>query len=60
MDAMHPHEPQSGFPVAAHRLGGIIPVGAIFKASVRIGQIGQARSEPVGGLAVEEALRVLP
>jgi sulfatase maturation enzyme AslB (radical SAM superfamily) len=46
--------------VAAHRLGGIIPVGAIFKASVRIGQIGQARSEPVGELAVEEALRVLP
>jgi hypothetical protein len=30
--------------IAAHRLGGIIPVGAIFKASVRIGKIGQARA----------------
>jgi sulfatase maturation enzyme AslB (radical SAM superfamily) len=46
--------------IAAHRLGGIIPVGAIFKASVRIGQIGHARSEPIGKLAVDEALRVLP
>lgn len=46
--------------VAAHQLGGIIPVGAIFKASVRIGQIGQAWSkrtaeQPAG----EEGLRVL-
>jgi MoaA/NifB/PqqE/SkfB family radical SAM enzyme len=47
--------------VAAHKLGGIIPVGAIFKASVRIGQIGQARSKRTAELpAVEEALRVLP
>jgi MoaA/NifB/PqqE/SkfB family radical SAM enzyme len=46
--------------IAEHRLGGIIPVGAIFKASVRIGQIGRARSEPTAALpAVEEALRVL-
>ena len=44
--------------VAAHKLGGIIPVGAIFKASVRI---GQARSERIAHLAsVKEALRVLP
>ncbi len=46
--------------VAAHKLGGIIPVGAIFKASVRIGQIGKAGAKrtaqpsPVG-----ESLRVL-
>jgi hypothetical protein len=46
--------------VAAHKLGGIIPVGAIFKASVRIGQIGQARSKPTAPLPpVDEGLRVL-
>jgi hypothetical protein len=44
--------------VAAHRLGGIIPVRAIFKASARI---GQARSERMAQLPpVEEVLRVLP
>src|SRR5215467_7640466 len=31
--------------VAAHKLGGIIPVGAIFRASIKIGQVGQPRSE---------------
>ena len=41
--------------VAAHRLGGIIPVGAIFKASVRI---GQALAKPAAPVA-EEPLRVL-
>jgi MoaA/NifB/PqqE/SkfB family radical SAM enzyme len=47
--------------VAAHKLGGIIPVGAIFKASIRIGQIRQARPKRTSELpAVEEALRVLP
>jgi len=46
--------------VAAHKLGGIIPVGAIFKASVRIGQIGQARSKPTARPPVKEGLRVLP
>ena len=35
--------------IAAHKLGGIIPVGAIFKASVRI---GQARSNPTAELRV--------
>jgi hypothetical protein len=30
--------------IAAHRLGGIIPVGVIFKASLRIGKIGLARA----------------
>ena len=44
--------------VAAHKLGGIVPVGAIFKASVRIGQI---RSESTVHVPpVEKALRVLP
>ena len=46
--------------IAEHRLGGIIPVGAIFKASVRIGQMGQTRSNPTAAPpAVEEVLRVL-
>jgi hypothetical protein len=43
--------------IAAHKLGGIIPVAAIFKASLRI---GRARSEPTATLpAVKEVLRVL-
>jgi sulfatase maturation enzyme AslB (radical SAM superfamily) len=47
--------------VAAHKLGGIIPVGAIFKASVRIGQIGQARAKRTAQpLPVGDSLRVLP
>jgi MoaA/NifB/PqqE/SkfB family radical SAM enzyme len=44
--------------VAAHRLGGVLPVGAIFRASLKVGQTWAARSaEPprVGG-----ELRVLP
>ncbi len=41
--------------VAAHRLGGIIPVGAIFKTSIKIGR-SRAKPEPP---AVEEPLRVL-
>jgi sulfatase maturation enzyme AslB (radical SAM superfamily) len=41
--------------VAAHRLGGIIPVGAIFKASIKIGK-ARAKRAPS---AVEEPLRVL-
>ncbi len=43
--------------VAAHRLGGVIPVGAIFKASVKVGQL-RARRTPAP-LAAEEQLRVL-
>jgi sulfatase maturation enzyme AslB (radical SAM superfamily) len=44
--------------VAAHKLGGIIPVGAIFKTSTRI---GQARSKRTAHTQmVEEQLRVLP
>jgi sulfatase maturation enzyme AslB (radical SAM superfamily) len=41
--------------VAAHRLGGIIPVGAIFKASIKIGQARSRRQPPI----VDEPLRVL-
>jgi sulfatase maturation enzyme AslB (radical SAM superfamily) len=45
--------------IAAHKLGGIIPVGAIFKASVKIGQI-RTRSKPTAAPpTVHEALRVL-
>ena len=43
--------------IAAHKLGGIIPVGAIFKASVKI---GQAKSKPTARPAsVEGVLRVI-
>jgi MoaA/NifB/PqqE/SkfB family radical SAM enzyme len=31
--------------LTAHKLGGIIPIGAIFKVSSRIGQLSQARSK---------------
>jgi MoaA/NifB/PqqE/SkfB family radical SAM enzyme len=41
--------------VAAHRLAGIIPVGAIFKASIKIGQARSKRQPP----RVDEPLRVL-
>ena len=43
--------------VAAHRLAGVIPVGLIFKASIKIGQIRakRAASPPT----VEEQLRIL-
>lgn len=48
--------------IAAHKLGGIIPVGAIFKASVRIGQISQARSKQIAAEfpAEEEVLQIVP
>jgi organic radical activating enzyme len=46
--------------IAAHKLVGIIPVGAIFKASVRIGQTSQRRSKRTTELpAVTEGLRVI-
>ncbi len=40
--------------VAAHKLGGVIPVGAIFRASVKIGQMWarNAESEPAAGLRI--------
>jgi hypothetical protein len=43
--------------IAKHRLGGFIPVGAIFKASVKI---GQARVRRTAAAPAEEGLRVLP
>jgi sulfatase maturation enzyme AslB (radical SAM superfamily) len=43
--------------VAAHRLGGIIPVGAIFKTSVKIGAARAKRRAPPA--TVEKRLRVL-
>ena len=43
--------------VAAHKLGGIVPVGAIFKASIKI---GKARNRRNTQPPVEEPLRVLP
>ncbi len=42
--------------VAAHKLGGIIPVGALFKASIRIGQM---RAKPLPAPSPAEALHVL-
>jgi len=43
--------------VAAHKLAGFIPVGAIFRASVKIGQARAKRVEPE--IKVEDQLRVL-
>ncbi len=44
--------------VAAHKLGGFIPVGAIFKASIKVGQFrSRRRAEPPSPAPV---LRVLP
>jgi sulfatase maturation enzyme AslB (radical SAM superfamily) len=44
--------------IAAHKLGGIIPVGAIFKASIMIGQV--RLNQTVRSRSVNEELRVLP
>ena len=43
--------------VAAHKLGGLVPVGAIFKASVEIGEVRARRNAHLP--PVEEPLRVL-
>lgn len=45
--------------VAAHKLGGFIPVGAIFNASVRMGQARARRKAPPPP-ANKQTLRVLP
>jgi MoaA/NifB/PqqE/SkfB family radical SAM enzyme len=45
--------------IAEHKLGGIISVGSIFKASVRIGQLGRTRSTPTSAQPAVEILRVL-
>jgi len=42
--------------VAAHKLGGIIPIGMIFKASIKIGQMRAKHSAPP---TVEDQLRIL-
>jgi len=44
--------------VAAHKLGGIIPVGAVFKASIRIGRALARGSAPAP--TIEDRLRILP
>ena len=44
--------------VAAHKLGGVIPVGAIFRSSIRIGQVWEKRSAPEP--TISEPFRVLP
>ena len=48
--------------IAAHKLGGIIPVGAIFKASVSIGQIRRSSSKQIDAKfpPVEKVLPILP
>jgi sulfatase maturation enzyme AslB (radical SAM superfamily) len=43
--------------IAAHKLGGVIPVGALFKASIKIGQARAKRTAQ--SPTVEEQLRVL-
>jgi sulfatase maturation enzyme AslB (radical SAM superfamily) len=43
--------------IAAHKLGGFIPVGAIFKASIKVGQMRARRAAPPP--AAEDPLRVL-
>jgi sulfatase maturation enzyme AslB (radical SAM superfamily) len=43
--------------VAAHKLGGVVPVGAIFKASIRIGEVLGKRASPAP--TVDDQLRVL-
>jgi hypothetical protein len=44
--------------VAAHKLGGIIPVGALFRTSIRIGRFWAERLAPKP--AIEEPFRILP
>ncbi|HLJ48149.1 MAG TPA: radical SAM protein [Bryobacteraceae bacterium] len=43
--------------VAAHKLGGVIPVGLIFKASIKVGQAWAKRTAPPA--TVEEPFRIL-
>lgn len=44
--------------VAAHKIGGIVPVGAIFRASARIGQTRAGKGRPLAQM--QDQLRVLP
>jgi hypothetical protein len=43
--------------VAAHKLGGFIPVGAIFRASLKIGQSRSVGAAPA--VPIESPLKVL-
>jgi MoaA/NifB/PqqE/SkfB family radical SAM enzyme len=45
--------------VAAHKLGGLVPVGAIFKASIKFGRARAARARRSVPPTIEEQLRVL-
>jgi len=42
--------------IASHNLGGILPVGAIFKASIKI---GQSRAKSRAKYQAQDTLRVL-
>jgi hypothetical protein len=43
--------------LTAHKIGGIIPIGAIFKVSSTIGQLAQARAKQTADpLTVEERM----
>jgi hypothetical protein len=42
--------------VAAHKLGGVLPVGAIFKASIKI---GQTRARYRGNRQTKDPLQIL-
>jgi hypothetical protein len=44
--------------VAAHKLGGFIPVGAIFNASLKVGRARLKQAAPAP--RAEEQLRILP
>jgi hypothetical protein len=44
--------------VASHRIGGLIPVGPIFKASARIGQMRRGKRKDAPAIGTAE-LRVL-
>lgn len=44
--------------IAAYRLGGLIPVGAIFRTSIKIGNAWPRRAAPPP--AAEDALKILP
>jgi hypothetical protein len=43
--------------VAAHKLGGILPVGTIFKASIKIGRLANLSPDPPQS---RDEFRVLP
>jgi hypothetical protein len=46
--------------VAAHKLGGVIPVGAIFRGSIAIGEQWRQLTAPPPSRPAESPLKVLP